>query len=112
MFAKLRLLAAAVLCCAASATASAAVYLLDITNHTGYTITYMSVSSAESELWEQNLLGRKVLPSGKRQRVTITGDKSPIYDIRLIDEEGDEYTFFNVDVSKDDITVTRDDLDD
>lgn len=112
MFAKLRLLSAAVLCCAASATASADIYLLDITNHTGNAITYMSVSSTESTLWEQNLLGDKALPSGKRQRVTITGDKSPIYDIRLIDEAGDEYTFWSVDVSKDDITVTREDLDD
>jgi hypothetical protein len=30
----------------------------------------------------------------------------------LIDEDGDKYTFWNVDVSKEDITVTLDDLDD
>ena len=112
MFAKLRLLAAAALFCAASGTASAAIYLLDITNRTGYTIMYMYVSPAKSDSWEEDVLGDDVLPDGKTQRVTLTGYKSSIFDIRLVDEDGDKYTFWNVDVSTDDITVTLDDLDD
>ena len=35
----------------------------------------------------------------------------PIFDIRLKDEDGDTYTFWKVDVSRQDITVTLDDLD-
>jgi hypothetical protein len=35
-----------------------------------------------------------------------------MFDIRLVDEDGDKYTFWNVDVSKRDLTVTLDDLDD
>jgi len=112
MFAKLRLaVAAAVLLCA-SAAAVAGDYYVDITNKTGYTIMYMYVSPAKSDSWEEDVLGEDVLASGKTQRVTLTGYKSSIFDIRLVDEDGDKYTFWNVDVSTDDITVTLDDLDD
>jgi hypothetical protein len=51
------------------------------------------------------------LPDGKTQRVNLNGYKSPMFDIRLVDEDGDQYTFWNVDVSEEDITVTLDDLD-
>jgi hypothetical protein len=44
--------------------------------------------------------------------VNLTGYKSPVFDIRLVDEDGDKYTFWNVDVSKRDLTVTLADLDD
>ena len=96
----------------ASAAAIAGEFYVDITNKTGYTIMYMYVSPAKSDSWEEDVLGDDVLRSGKTQRVTLTGYKSPIFDIRLVDEDGDKYTFWNVDVSKQDITVTLDDLDD
>ena len=112
MFAKLRLVVAAVMLLCASAAALAADYYVDITNKTGYTIMYMYVSPAKSDSWEEDVLGDDVLSDGKTQRVTLTGYKSSIFDIRLVDEDGDKYTFWNVDVSTDDITVTLDDLDD
>lgn len=112
MFVKLKLLVAAVLLVGASAAAVAADYYVDITNRTGYTIMYMYVSPAKSDSWEEDVLGEDVLANGKTQRVNLTGYKSPIFDIRLVDEDGDKYTFWNVDVSTDDITVTLDDLDD
>jgi hypothetical protein len=112
MFAKLKLAVAALVLLGASAAAVAADFYVDITNKTGYTIMYMYVSPAKSDSWEEDVLGDDVLRSGKTQRVTLTGYKSPIFDIRLVDEDGDKYTFWNVDVSKQDITVTLDDLDD
>ena len=112
MFAKLKLFAAAVLLVATSNIAVAADYYVDITNDTGYTIMYMYVSPAKSDSWEEDVLGEDVLPSGKTQRVNLNGYKSPIFDIRLVDEDGDKYTFWNVDVSERDITVTLADLDD
>jgi hypothetical protein len=112
MFAKLRLVVAGLVLLGASAAAVAADYYVDITNHTGYTIMYMYVSPAKSDSWEEDVLGDDVLPDGKTQRVTLTGYKSSIFDIRLVDEDGDKYTFWNVDVSEEDITVTLDDLDD
>ena len=112
MFAKLRVAALAVLLVGVNAAAVAADYYVEITNRTGYTIMYMYVSPAKSDSWEEDVLGDDVLPSGKTQRVNLTGYKSPMFDIRLVDEDGDKYTFWNVDVSTDDITVTLDDLDD
>ena len=112
MFAKLKLFVTAALLVAASSIAAAADYYVEITNDTGYTIMYMYVSPDKSDSWEEDVLGEDVLPSGKTQRVNLTGYKSAIFDIRLVDEDGDEYTFWDVDVSKRDITVTLADLDD
>jgi hypothetical protein len=112
MFAKLKLCVAGLLLVGVSTIAAAANYYVDITNETGYTIMYMYVSPAKSDSWEEDVLGDDVLMSGSTQRVNLNGYKSPVFDIRLVDEDGDKYTFWNVDVSKRDITVTLDDLDD
>ncbi|HJR69223.1 MAG TPA: hypothetical protein VKA43_04210 [Gammaproteobacteria bacterium] len=112
MLAKLKLLVGAMLLVGISAAALAADYYVDITNRTGYTIMYMYVSPAKSDSWEEDVLGKEVLPDGKTRRVTLTGFRSPIFDIRLVDEDGDKYTFWNVDVSERDIVVTLGDLDD
>jgi hypothetical protein len=112
MLAKLKLFAAAVLLVATSRIAVAGDYYVDITNETGYTIMYMYVSPAKSDSWEEDVLGEDVLASGQTQRVTLTGYKSSVFDIRLVDEDGDKYTFWNVDVAQRDITVTLSDLDD
>ena len=46
------------------------------------------------------------------QRVKLSGYENPIFDIRLVDEDDDRYTFWKVDVSARDITVTPGDMDD
>jgi hypothetical protein len=112
MFAKLRLFVAAVLLAGVSAAALAAEYYVDITNRTGYTIMYVYVSPAKSDSWEEDVLGKEVLPDGETRRVTLTGYRSPIFDIQLVDSDGDKYTFWKVDVSEQDIVATLDDLDD
>ena len=111
MLAKARAPLFAVVLFALSAAASAADYYVDITNRTGYTIMYMYVSPAKSKSWEEDVLGDDVLPNDDTRRVTLTGYKSPIFDIRLVDTDGDSYTFWNVDVSEQDIVVRLDDLD-
>ena len=86
-------------------------YYVDITNRTGYTIYYMYVSPASSSSWEEDVLGSDVLMHGDTQRVTLTGYRSPYFDIRLVDEDDDSYTFWNIDVSRQDIVVTLEHLD-
>ncbi|MBL1268107.1 MAG: hypothetical protein COA87_010265 [Halomonas sp.] len=95
----------------ASSLALAADYYVDITNRTGYTIYYMYVSPGSSKSWEEDVLGKDVLMNGDTQRVTLTGYTNPYFDIRLVDEDDDSYTFWNVDVSTQDIVVTLDHLD-
>ena len=94
-----------------SGTALAQNYYVDITNHTGYTIMYMYVSPGDAKSWEEDVLGANVLHNGQSQRVNLYGYSSPIFDIRLVDEDGDSYTFWDVDVSKFDLVVTLDELD-
>ncbi len=95
-----------------SAIATAADFYVDITNRTGYTIRYMYVSPAKSDSWEEDVLGDDVLLDGKTQRVNLRGYKSAVFDIKLVDEDGDSYTFWNIDVSEEDLVVTLDDIDD
>ena len=112
MLAKLRLLVGTALLLGVSTYALAADYYVDITNRTGYTIMYMYVSPAKSDSWEEDVLGKDVLPDGDTRRVTLTGFRSPVFDIRLVDSDGDKYTFWNINVAERDIVVTLGDLDD
>lgn len=86
-------------------------YYVDISNQTGYTIMYMYVSPGDARSWEEDVLGSDVLPSGTTQRVWLRGYRSPYFDIRLVDTDGDTYTFWDVDVSRRDLVVTLDDID-
>jgi hypothetical protein len=111
MLAKPRVLLLAVLLFGLSAVATATDYYVEVTNRTGYTILYMYVSPAKTTSWEEDVLGNNVLPTGETFRVNLTGYTSPIFDIQLVDTDGDKYTFWNVDVSQRDIVVTLSDLD-
>lgn len=97
------------LCWAASSFA--ADYYVDITNKTGHAIWYLHVSPGKAKSWEEDLLGDDVMADGERRRVTLKGYPSSIFDIRLTDEDGDTYTFWNVDVATQDLEVTLADLD-
>ena len=91
--------------------ASAADYYVEINNETGYTIFYVYVSPDNSDEWEDDVLGKEVLMDGDSRRINLYGYKSPVFDIRLVDEDGDSYTFWDIDVSRLDITATIGDLD-
>ncbi len=94
-----------------SFTTFAADYYVDITNKTGYTIYYIYVSPDKSDSWEEDVLGSEVLMDDDTRRINLKGYKSPIFDIKLVDEDGDSYTFWDVDVSVKDITATLSDMD-
>jgi hypothetical protein len=111
MIKALRHLAIFLLFMSSSTVALAQEYYVDITNRTGFTIFYMYVSPARSDSWEEDVLGKEVLTTGNSRRVWLRGYDSPIFDIRLVDSDGDSYTFWKVDVSKQDITVQLSDID-
>jgi hypothetical protein len=94
-----------------SGAALAQDYYVDITNHTGYTIMYMYVSPGNAKSWEEDVLGQDILRDGVTQRVNLYGYRSPVFDIRLVDEDGDTYTYWDIDVSRHDLVVTLEDLD-
>lgn len=86
-------------------------YYVDITNRTGFVITHIYISPADSSNWEADVLGNKVLARDATQRVTLNGYRSPIFDIKLVDTDGDTYTYWKVDVSKRDIVARPQHLD-
>jgi len=92
-------------------SAIAADYYVDITNKTGFIIHYIYVSPDSSDDWEEDVLGTEVLMNDTTRRITLKGYNSPIFDIKLVDEDGDSCTFWDIDVSKLDITATLADLD-
>ena len=94
-----------------AASSFAADYYVDITNKTGHTIWYLHVSPGKAKSWEEDMLGEEILAARERRRVSLTGYSSSIFDIRLTDEDGDTYTFWNVDVATQDLEVTLADLD-
>jgi len=86
-------------------------YFLTITNNTGYDILYAYVSPDHSDDWEEDVLGSDILEDGAGVRVTLRGYDSPMFDVRLVDVDGDSYTFWGVNVAKQDLDVTLDHLD-
>ena len=95
----LLLLFFAVLCYGAAAQGP----VVTIVNETGYTIEYLYVSSNNSDQWEEDLLGRKVLENGKSFQITLpeTGG----YDFKGVDKDKDSYYKWNV-VVRGNLTVT------
>ncbi len=94
-----------------SSSAAAFDGYVDVTNNTGYDIYYLYVSNARSDSWEEDVLGEDILEDGETVRVTVRKQKSSIFDIRAEDEDGDTYTIWEMDIAKDDLVLTLDDLD-
>lgn len=94
-----------------TATSTTRDYYVEITNRTGYTIMQAYVSPESSGAWEEDVLGANVLADGQSTRIDLRGYRSPVFDIKLVDSDGDSYTFWKVDVSRRDIVVTLSDLD-
>jgi len=89
----------AVLCYGAAAQGS----VVTIVNETGYTIEYLYVSSNNSDQWEEDLLGRKVLENGKSFQITLA--ETGGYDFKGVDQDKDSYYKWNV-VVRGNMTVT------
>lgn len=84
---------------------------VEVTNDTGFAIYFLYVSPGKAKTWEEDVLDEDILTDGQTVRVTVSGAKSGIFDIRAEDEDGDTYTLWNVDIAAEDVTFTLDDLD-
>ena len=67
---------------------------ITVRNRTGYTGHYLYISPTGSNQWGQDLLGSNVLLNG--YEYTVSGQSGARYDIRMVDEDGDSYTRWNV----------------
>ena len=85
---------------------------VDITNETGFTIYYVFVSHESDDYWGDNMLGGDYLNDGDTYRVYLSGHPTSVFDIMMKDEEGDTYSFYDVDIEQEDIIVSLANLDD
>lgn len=82
---------------------------VEITNTTGsWDIYYVYISPSTSDSWGSDWLGSDIMSVGDTWEFTVS---SGTYDIKLVDEDGDEYILYGVPVSgRFSWSVTLDDL--
>ncbi len=84
---------------------------VEVTNNTGYSIYYLYVSHTD-EGWGEDVLGDgNTLSDGESIRVDLDDYPSGVFDVKAEDEDGDTYTFWDVNVEFDDVDITLADLD-
>lgn len=71
---------------------------LQISNSTGgYSIYYVYISPTSADSWGNDWLGTsETIPSGSSKTFTVTNGN---YDVKLIDEDGDEYVVWNMPIN-------------
>ena len=84
---------------------------LVVYNRTGYTITELYVSHEYDDEYGDDVLGSAVLDDGDNFWVDLEGYKTSIFDVMAVDEDGDTYHFWNLDVEYNDLSLTIDYLD-
>lgn len=72
---------------------------IKITNNTGFTIYYLYMAPTSHSRWGDDLLGPMTIPHGQTFDTGVPAGTTR-YDIRLVDEDGDTYTKWDVDVSQ------------
>lgn len=74
---------------------------LDITNGTGVAILEMYISPADDEYWGEDMLGGDVFPTDETMHFSteLVGTVDATWDIKIVDEDGDEVVFEGVDFS-------------
>lgn len=74
----------------------------DVVNNTGFTLSDIYVSPAESQKWGNDILPYDVFENGKTIRITIPPEfgKTCFFDMKITDTEGGHITFTNIDACK------------
>jgi len=72
-----------------------------LVNKTGYEVMEVYVSPSASDDWEEDVLDEDTLPNGGRITITFDRDEAQCrYDIKLVDEDGDEAIWTNVNLCR------------
>jgi len=86
---------------------------INIVNKTGYIVYYVYLSPVSSDTWGSDKLGSGILPNnGSFEVDSLPLNDSSLYDIRLVDKDGDSYTKTSVRLqSNQNIEFTINDID-
>ncbi len=67
-----------------------------ITNASDWNLQHLYVSSVDQEKWGEDQLGEEVIGTG--ETFTLKGVPCATYDVKLVDEDGDECEVADVDI--------------
>lgn len=94
-------LATALFVAVAAALVSAGKQDFVLANHTGLTVDELYVSPSDTDDWEEDVLGRDVLPDGQSVKIRFaTGESQCTYDLKIVDEDGDELFWTDINLCK------------
>lgn len=107
---KLQYVALLALVCAGAATAGSYDSVVTIQNNSSWDIHQLYLSSTENEQWGPDQLGEKVIVGGDSFK--LHGIPCDDYDVKLVDEDGDECVVGGVTLCADNDawTINDDDL--
>ena len=71
---------------------------ITITNDTSWDMYYVYIAPHEDTSWGDDLLGRNTLAVGDSAEFTLPSANNNMYDICLIDEDGDGWIWGNVEI--------------
>lgn len=101
---KLRMLTACLFALVATSAATAtAQSKLDFTllNRTGLTVNELYVTPTHADDWEEDILGKDVLKHGENTDIVFSrSEKSCMWDLKIVDEDGDSVEWTNLDFCK------------
>lgn len=80
---------------------------LTIENDSSYAFAEINLSPEDSTSWGSDLLGADILAPG--EVLELSGVTCDVYDIRIVDDEGDECVLTSVDLCLDNAIWTIDD---
>lgn len=94
-----RVALAALLLCAAAVPAFAKKATVKVINQSKWEIHHLYLSATSDNAWGEDQLGEDVLAKG--DSLTLTGIPCDSYDIKVVDEDGDECIIEEVDLCRD-----------
>jgi len=85
--------------------------VFEITNATGFVLEAVYIGSADSNVWNDDLLQGNPLLDGETLRIPLLSLEAAIVNVRARDEEGDTYTVWGVNAETEDIEIALTDID-
>ena len=98
---------AAFLCAACLLPTAALANKMVFENQSSWDITHIYFSPSKSKNWGEDQLGSDILSKG--DRLTISGVSKGKWDVRVVDEDGDECIIGDVSITSNDKWVIEDD---
>ena len=85
-----KLLAAALVAAAFATPAHAGNQDFVILNKTGFPIEQVYVSASAKDEWEEDVLGRDILPAGERTKISFSSDENAcLWDLKVVYQDGE-----------------------